>query len=86
MDELNKKTHTVNVKGIMYIGKPYCKHFDLENLTDKEATDLLQSGWLKESQFNDLPGLYNEEKEIEKQIKKEEKEKAKPKAKPKAKE
>jgi len=73
MDEILKSTHKTNVKGLMYIGKPFCRHFDLENLTDKQATDLLQSGWLKENQFDKLPELYKEEKKIEDEIKKEEK-------------
>lgn len=73
MEEILKKTNKAKKKGFKYVGKPFCKHFNLEQLTDKEATDLLQAGWMNEGDFSKLPEIYKEEKEIEKQIKKEEK-------------
>ena len=52
-----EKTHKLkkNIKGLKYVGKPFCKHFDLENLTDKEAISLLKLGVMKENQFDILP-------------------------------
>lgn len=81
MDDVLKKTHKTDKVGLMYVGKPFCKHYDLANMTDKDATNLLQSGWLKEKDFSKLPDLYKEEKEVEKQILAEEKKAAKPKVK-----
>lgn len=73
MEEINKKTHKVIKKGLKYIGGKFCKHFDLQMLTDKEANELLQSGWMKETEFEKLPDLYKEEKKVLKEIEKEEK-------------
>jgi len=55
MENLEKNIHKLNRKGLMYIGKPYCKHFDLQKLTDKEAQTLLDNGYLKKEDFSVLP-------------------------------
>lgn len=75
--EKNKPTFKTKRTGIMYVGQPFCKHFNLELMSDKDATELIQKGVLKEKDFSKLPDLYKEEKKIEAEIKKEEKAKKK---------
>lgn len=75
--ENNKPTFKINRIGLMYVGKPFCRHYNLQSMSDKDATDLLQKGFLQEKDFSKLPDLYKEEKKIEAEIKKEEKAKAK---------
>ena len=68
-----EKTNKTKLKGIRYIGKPLCKHFNLSDLSDYDAHKLLDRGYLKEKDFSKLPKSYIEEKEVEKEIQKEEK-------------
>lgn len=55
MENLEKNIHKLNKKGLMYVGKPFCKHFDLQKLTDQEAITLIEKGYLREDQFEVLP-------------------------------
>jgi len=73
MEKMTEKTNKTKLKGIRYIGKPLCKHYNLAELTDYDAHKLLDKGYLKEKDFSQLPKSYIEEKEVEKEIKKEEK-------------
>ncbi|HSH53217.1 MAG TPA: hypothetical protein VK982_15940 [Bacteroidales bacterium] len=75
IEKMEKQTNKCKLIGIKYIGKPLCKHYNLQNLTDVDAHKLLDKGYLKEKDFSKLPESYLEEKEIEKQIKAEEKKK-----------
>lgn len=56
MEEIKEKTHKIIRKGLLYAGKPFCKHFNLQTLTDKQAADLLEAGYLKKEHFTILPG------------------------------
>lgn len=73
IEAMTEKTNICKLKGLKYIPKPLCKHYDLENLTDKEASMLLEKGWLKESDFEKLPVQYVEDKKVEAEIIAEEK-------------
>ena len=61
MEEKRTNKLRSNIKGLMYVGKPYCKHFNLEFLSDKEAIDLLKLGVVKERDFIDLPENFKKE-------------------------
>lgn len=55
-DSIKKRTLILkNKTGLMYVGKPFCRHFNLELLTDEEAISLLKAGWMNPSQFEKLP-------------------------------
>jgi len=66
-EQLNKRTCKPKWVGLKFIPSQG-RHFSNEFITDLQATTLLQKGILKESDFEKLPALYLEEKEIEKQI------------------
>ncbi len=72
-EEINKRTCKPKWVGLKFIPSQG-RHFSNEFITDIQATQLLEKGVLKESDFEVLPNLYLEEKEIEKQIIEEEKE------------
>ena len=73
IETMTEKTNICKLKGLKYVPKPLCKHYDLENLSDKDACILLEGKWLQESDFEQLPAKYLEEKQIEAEIIAEEK-------------
>lgn len=58
MAEKKDSTHKYAKKGVKYIGIPFCRHFNLQEMTDEEANDLLKKGFLKEEDFKILPEDY----------------------------
>ena len=77
-EEINARTCKPKWNGLKFIPSQG-RHFSDKFITDIQATDLLQKGILKESDFIELPKLYVEEKEIEEQILKEQSEIVEPK-------
>jgi hypothetical protein len=60
-DEINKRTFNLKLdKGIMYVGKPFCRHFNRELMSDANAIALLKNGILKESDFTTLPAGFKD--------------------------
>jgi len=52
---MQEKTNKCNKKGLIYVGRPLFKDFDLQNLSDKDANSLIKLGILKKSDFKVMP-------------------------------
>lgn len=60
-DEAKNRTCQPKWKGLKFINKPVCRHFNNELITDAQAISLLDAGFLKPEDFIKLPENWNDQ-------------------------